>query len=319
LPVIPSSFHAPALLRNGHLQTILPALAGKAKRPAFTRERLELSDGDFLDLDWLISDKNSPLFILCHGLEGSSDTNYINRTAAYLNNNNFNILAWNYRGCSGEMNRRLRFYHSGETGDLHTIIYLAAERGFHSIILAGFSLGGNVVLKYAGEKSDKISALIKNVIAISAPIDLAATARQLHKPSNRVYLTRFLQSLKNKIRGKAKLYPDKINLSLLKDVRDFYDYDDAFTAPIHGFKNAVDYYAKSSSKQFLKDIAVPTLMIQPLNDPFLPIECYPVTEAEFNDCLYLEMPFSGGHLGYLNFSGEAYYPAVSMKNFITQK
>jgi hypothetical protein len=300
------------------LQTIYPAVFRKAPRPAFERERIILADGDFLDLDWLLTDKSKPLAILCHGLEGSSDTNYINLTAAYLYERGINILAWNYRGCSGEMNRSLRFYHSGETGDLDYLINLAIQRGYNSIVLVGFSLGGNVVLKYTGEREKSIRKELKCTIAVSAPIDLGAAAIRLEHWSNKVYLGRFLTSLKKKVIDKSKLYPSDINISNISRINDFYAYDDAFTAPIHGFKDAKEYYAKSSSRQFLPDVSIPALLIQPKDDPFLPWECFPIPEAKENPNFYLEMPRSGGHLGFLTFGAKPYYPAVRVYEFISE-
>jgi len=208
MPIIPSTFKAPFLLRNGHAQTILPVLLPRHVPAEFVRERLELPDGDFLDLDWLRPGANR-LAILAHGLEGSSTQQYIRGLAATLAADGWDALAWNFRGCSGEPNRLPRAYHSGETEDLRAVIVRAA-RDYPTLALVGFSLGGNVILKYLGEAPPHAS--IRTAAAICAPIDLAACARQLDQhPSNRLYLRRFIVSLVEKIEAKATLFPDIVD------------------------------------------------------------------------------------------------------------
>jgi predicted alpha/beta-fold hydrolase len=316
MPIVKSRFKSFPFLRNKHLQTILPALLLMQRRPHFQRERLELPDKDFLDLDWLISDPSWPLFILCHGLEGSSGANYIARTATYLRKNKYNVLAWNYRGCSGEMNRSRRFYHSGETSDLNHVITYCHARNYKTIFLMGFSLGGNVVLKYTGEQSRKALKPFKAAVTVSAPIDLASCAERLQLSANRIYLNRFLVSLKNKIKSKSFTYPDLLQNSSLEGIKDFFTFDDAFTAPIHGFTTALEYYALASSKPWINELNIPTLLIQPANDPFLSPESYPRMEAEQNSNFYLEIPTSGGHLGFPGLPFLPYYPAWKAVEFV---
>jgi len=297
MPVIPSTFRAPFLLRNGHVQTILPVLLRRRVLAAFARQRLELADGDFLDLDWLRC--GAPrVAILAHGLEGSSTQTYIRGMAAALARAGWDALAWNFRGCSGEPNRLPRAYHSGETGDLHAVIARAAL-DYPAIALIGFSLGGNVILKYLGEAP--AHPAIRAAVAVCAPIDLAACARQLdERRSNRIYLRRFLASLIEKIEAKAMLFPGIVDAAGARQMRSFQQFDDRYTGPLHGFRDAADYWTQASSRQFLPHITVPTLLLQPRNDPFLAPEAYPWREAEANPHLFLEAPDSGGHVGFLD-------------------
>jgi predicted alpha/beta-fold hydrolase len=297
MPVIPSNFRAPLFLRNGHVQTILPVLLPRRIRNTFVRERLELPDGDFLDLDWRRRDAGR-VAILCHGLEGNSNQTYIRGMAAALAKAGWDSLAWNFRGCSGEPNHLPRAYHSGETDDLRAVVTRAAA-GYASIALIGFSLGGNVVLKYLGEAPPH--AAVRAGIAICAPIDLGACARKLdQRTSNRIYLRRFIVSLVDKIEAKAALFPDIVDAAGARTMRTFQQFDDRYTGPMHGFRDAVDYWMQASSRQFLHQISVPTLLLQPRNDPFLAPEAYPWPEAEANPHLFLEAPDSGGHVGFLD-------------------
>jgi predicted alpha/beta-fold hydrolase len=297
MPVLTSRFQAPFFLRNGHAQTILPVLLPRRVGGAALRERLELPDGDFLDLDWTRAGRER-VAILTHGLEGSSTQTYIRGLAAMLAAAGWDVLAWNFRGCSGEPNRLLRAYHSGETGDLGAVIARAAV-DYRQIALVGFSLGGNVVLKYLGEAPPH-PAIIAGV-ALSAPIDLAACARHLDERwSNRVYLRRFLSSLIGKIEAKARMFPAQLDVRGLRRMRSFQEFDDRYTGPLHGFRDAADYWAQSSARPFLPRIVVPTLMLQPANDPFLASAAYPWSEAEASAYIFLEAPASGGHVGFLD-------------------
>jgi uncharacterized protein len=298
MPLIPSAFHPPFFLRNGHVQTILPVLLPRRVRAGFVRERLELPDGDFLDLDWLRH--GAPrLAILAHGLEGSSTQTYIRGMAAALAEAGWDVLAWNFRGCSGEPNRLPRAYHSGETEDLRAVITRAVAE-YPALALAGFSLGGNVVLKYLGETPPHPA--IRAAVAICAPIDLGACARKLDQNrSNRLYLHRFLVSLIEKIEAKAQIFPDLVDSNGARGMRSFQQFDNRYTGPMHGFRDADDYWTRSSARQFLPQITVPTLLLQPRNDPFLAPEAYPWPEAEANPHLFLEAPASGGHVGFLDF------------------
>jgi uncharacterized protein len=297
MPILASCFHPPAFLRNGHIQTILPVLWPRSLKIAFKRERLELEDGDFLDLDWarIGSDK---LAILSHGLEGSSDNGCNRGMVRALQSAGWDGLAWNFRGCGKEMNRLPQSYHSGETGDLSAVVRLAATR-YSRIALIGFSLGGNVTLKYLAETGPHQSVI--GAATISVPIDLAASARVLDQRwSNRLYLRRFIRSLIAKVEAKALSFPDQLDINRIRAIRTFQEFDDRFTAPIHGFRDATDYWKKSSARQFLDQISIPTLLLNACNDPFLAPECFPYTEAKQNRCLFFEAPKSGGHVGFID-------------------
>jgi uncharacterized protein len=297
MPIVASRFHPPVFLRSGHIQTILPVILPRTLNIAFEHERLELADGDFLDLNWA-RNGGDKLAILSHGLEGSSDNGCIRGMAIALKAAGWDGLAWNLRGCGKEMNRLPRLYHSGETGDLRAVIRLAATR-YSRIALIGFSLGGNLTLKYLGEASPH-PALI-NAAAISVPIDLAASARVLdNRWSNRFYRGRFIRSLIAKVEIKARSFPDQLDISRSRTIRTFREFDDRYTAPIHGFRDALDYWKQSSARQYLERISIPTLLLNARDDPFLAPECFPFTEANRNPCLFFEAPESGGHVGFLD-------------------
>lgn len=301
MPVVPSTFQPPWWLRNGHLQTVLPVLwrAHEQIVPA-ELERLELPDGDFLDLAWRRGG-NRRLAILSHGLEGSADARYINALASALGVERWDALAWDFRGCGRETNRLARFYHSGETGDLGTLVAHASLQ-YDAIALIGISLGGNVTLKYLGEAPPHPA--VRAGIAVSAPVDLAASARELDRRwLNRLYLRRFLKTLVGKVRAKAVDFPARFDLQGLERVTTFQAFDDRYTAPLHGFRDAADYWAQSSSRQFLPRIRVPTLLLNARDDPFLPPSCFPWQEAAASAAFHLEAPACGGHVGFWDAAG----------------
>ncbi len=300
MPVLPPGFHPPRWLRGGHLQTILPVFWRRRLPRLDHAEILELPDGDFLHLNWKKSGHRR-LAILSHGLEGSAEAGYIRGMAAALGAAGWDVLAWSFRGCGPRPNRLLRFYHSGETGDLGAVIRHAAPGYPDGIALVGFSLGGNMTLKYLGEAPP--SPAILGGAAISAPVDLAASARTLDRRwDNRVYLGRFLQTLIAKVEEKARGFPGEIDLTGIRRVRTFQEFDDRYTARLHGFRNAEDYWRQSSSRQYLAGISVPTLLINARDDPFLPPECFPFPEAEANPHFFLEAPARGGHVGFVDFA-----------------
>ncbi len=297
MPVVVSRFQPPLYLRNGHLQSVLPTLLPRRFLVAFTRERLELEDGDFVDLDWATSGRDR-LAIISHGLEGSSRDDCVRGMATRLQRAGWDVLAWNFRGCGLEPNRLVRSYHSGETGDLGTVIALAAGR-YSQIALIGFSLGGNVTLKYLGEGGCH-PAVIAGV-AISVPIDLAASANVIDRRwSNRFYLRRFLSRLLPKIRAKSMRFPEHLDASRSHRVRTLREFDNLYTAPIHGFRDAEEYWEKSSARKYLHEIKVPALLLNARDDPFLTPESFPYAEAEKSSYLFLEAPRSGGHVGFID-------------------
>jgi len=300
MPLLESRFRPPLFLRNGHLQTIMGALLPRRFRNEVLAERLELPDGDFLDLDW-VKAGHRRLAVISHGLEGSSKNRDIRGLSAALNKAGWDTLAWNFRGCSGELNRCLRFYHSGETGDLSAVLSHAAG-GYSSLALVGFSLGGNMILKYLGEGN--VHPFVHAAVAISVPVDLASSARALdRRPGNQIYLRRFMKSLAAKVEAKAKRFPTEIDATGVRDVRSFSIFDDRYTARIHGFRDAEDYWSQSSAIGYLNRISIPTLLLNAKDDPFLSLESFPYKEGRQNPCLSLETPNSGGHLGFLDAQG----------------
>ena len=294
MPIVTSYFRPPWYLRDGHVQTILPVLLPRRVDLTFDRERWELDDGDFLDLDWSRSGRKR-VAILTHGLEGCSENACIRGMAAALNAAGWDVLAWNFRGCGGEANRLLRFYHSGDTGDLAAVIQHAAGV-YEQIALIGFSLGGNVTLKYLGE--GRTHPAVVAGVGVSVPVDLAASCQVLdHRWANRIYLRRLLNLLIAKVQAKARQFPE-LDTAGASDISTFAEFDGRYTAPLHGFRDARDYWARSSARQFLPRIIVPTLLLNARNDPLLAPACFPWEEAEANPALFLEVPESGGHIGF---------------------
>ena len=299
MPVLHSCFRPPVLLANGHVQTILPVIIPRRITLPIKRTRLELPDGDFLDLDWTRSG-HGRLAIISHGLEGSSSQKYVRGMAETLHAARWDVLAWNFRGCSGEPNRLVRAYHSGDTADLATVIAHAAA-DYSRIALVGFSLGANVTLKYMGEAPPHPAIIA--AAAVSVPLDLASSARALdQRPANRIYLRRFIVPLVAKIEAKALDFPGEVNANGVRAIRSFREFDGRYTAPLHGFRDAEDYWKRASARQFLPRITVPTLILNARNDPFLTSDSMPYPEAEANASLHLETPASGGHVGFLDFA-----------------
>jgi hypothetical protein len=302
-----SSYTPPLLLANGHLQTILPNLLRKVQGVDYTRERIATADGDFLDLDWLRGGSHR-LAVLSHGLEGSSTRHYMLGMARAFSRAGWDVLAWNFRGCSGEPNQTIVFYHSGATYDLHAVVEHAAARGdYAEMALIGFSMGGNLTLKYLGEGLFPIDSRIKKAVVFSVPCDLASSARKMASRANSIYMTRFLRMLHDKIRAKMESWPDHLDDSEYRSIKTFEQFDDRYTAPLHGFKDAADYYRQASCRQFLGSLTVPALLVNACNDPFLSAACYPVEEARRSPWLHLERPRSGGHVGFLDFNGDGLY------------
>lgn len=294
----------PFFLFNPHLETIFPAIFRNVTLHPYTRERIETPDDDFLDLDWL-QQGYGKVAIISHGLEGNSQRPYIKGMAKALHQMGWDVVAWNFRGCSGEMNRQRRFYHSGATDDLHTVIeHVIQKKKYDSIFLIGFSLGGNVTLKYLGERDAE--SVIKKAVVFSVPMDLRTSCEKISLPGNRIYSFRFLKSLKNKVVTKARQRKD-LDTSALARIKTLMEFDDCYTAPLHGFKNAVDYYEQCSSIRFVKDIRTPTLIINTSNDPFLSPECFPAALLENHRFVKLQILPRGGHVGFTQFNKNGLY------------
>lgn len=318
MPILTSDYRPMKFLRNGHFNTIFSSLFRSPAPVSFTRKRIDTADDDFLDID-LLQSGNRKIVVLCHGLEGSSSSMYIQGASGILNSNGYDVAAMNYRFCSGEINRQLRTYHSGETEDLHTVINDVLP-DYDEVLLVGFSLGGNIVLKYIGDGVYPIHPKLKAAVGISVLVDLYGAALELSKLKNRIYTKRFLKTLRKKLRLKQAQYPSHIELDRLKKVKSLIDFDEYFTSPLNGFKNARDYYAKCNSKQFLQKIKIPTLIINALDDPFLSKTCYPTVEAANSEYLHLMTPKHGGHVGFYSPRKESlWYEEEILKFFIDAK
>jgi uncharacterized protein len=297
------NYAPPFFLFNAHLETIYPSILRSVNFAYQKNERIVTPDDDFLDVS-LSTQQSSKLVIISHGLEGDNERPYIKGMAKACFDAGFDILAWNFRGCGKALNRQLRFYHSGATDDLETIVrYAESLKQYSSIFLIGFSLGGNVTLKYAGEG---MPSIIKKVIGLSVPLHLKTSSEKISLPSNRVYANRFLKSLKSKILAKASLMKglDTTSIEKIKTLKDF---DDRYTAPLHGFRDAEEYYFQCSSIRFIRDITVPTLIINAKNDPFLSAECFPDKELKDHPFVVFESPSRGGHVGFSQFISSGLY------------
>ena len=302
-----SIYQPPFLFSNGHVQTIYPTLFRNIEIGPYTRERIDTPDGDFLDLDWSRCG-GRVLAIISHGLEGNSQRDYVKGMVRAVNLKGWDALAWNYRTCGGEPNRLLRMYHNGATDDLDTVVRHAISlKKYSSIALIGFSMGGNLTLLYLGEKGKKPAPEIVCAVAFSVPCDLEDSAMEMTKFKNTVYMKRFLRLLHEKIRAKAAIMPGLINDRDYHLIKNFKHFDDRYTAPIHGFKNAEDYWARCSCRGLLHKIAVPSLIVNAANDPILGGKCYPHAEAAENRNILLEVPKSGGHVGFIEFNREKLY------------
>ena len=313
MPLIETDYKPPLFFKNRHVNTIYSSLFRKTKPLSFKRKRIETLDEDFLDID-LIENGSRKIVILCHGLEGSSDSKYIQATAKLLSLNGYSVAAMNYRFCSGEINRQLVTYHSGKTDDLHAVINFVLPN-YDSVYLVGFSLGGNLILKYNGDSLFSLSPKIKANVAISVPVDLKGSSISLKRFENILYRWRFLRTLSKKMHLKHQQFPNELDVAPLKKVKTLTDFDDFFTSKINGFKDAEDYYLKASSKQFIPNISKPTLLINALDDPFLSESCFPISEANENSNFFLMTPFHGGHVGFIS-KGVFYWSEIQILNFL---
>lgn len=318
MPLVEStSYRAPWWLPGGHLQTIVPALARRSRLVTDERERLELVDGDFLDLDWRREGRGR-LAILSHGLEGSSRAGYIQSMAGALWREGWDVLAWNCRSCSGELNRLPRFYHSGVSDDLQRVLDHALEvHPAGQVDLVGFSLGGNLTLKLLGELGGDAPARLHRAVAFSVPCDLAASSRRLESWLNRkLYMRRFIRPLLKKVEGKRVTHPEIPAIDSHTNLETFKQFDDRYTAPLHGFRDAEDYWERCSSKPYLSAIRIPTLLVQAANDPFLAAGCYPQAQARESDSFHLEVPSAGGHVGFSGPWSEPNWSASRVLGFL---
>jgi uncharacterized protein len=299
MPLIQSSYKAPKWLLGKHSETVLPSLFRQVDGVIYTRERINTKDRDFLDLDWSIKGGRS-LAIISHGLEGSTSSPYVLGMVKTLNKNGWDTVAWNFRGCSGELNLKESFYHAGSTEDLNTVLRHAVKtKRYSEIILIGFSLGGNIVLKYLGENNSFVSSHVSKSVVFSVPCDLSSCVRKLSSRANYIYLHNFLLTLKAKLVRKAEQYPDILDGVNLSKIHSFTDFDNYVTAPLFGFKNAAHYYSECSAIKVIPEISIPCLIVNAKNDPILDLSHAPIEECRYSKWVSLEQPARGGHLGFM--------------------
>ncbi len=323
MPVLDSAYKPLRRYRNAYLQTVLPTLLRKVEAINYMRQRIHTADGDFIDLDWSWAAENKvpaeALAVICHGLEGSSNRAYMLGMIKAINARRVDAVAYNFRGCSGETNLARKFYSAGATADLQEVLD-AIKKQYHyqTFYLVGFSLGGNLVLKYGGEKGKDIDPAIKGIAAISAPCDLYSSSIELLKAKNYIFSLRFLIMLRKKLIEKANQYPElkKIDPKAIKDLKQF---DDQVTAPLAGYIDANDYWYKASCIRELDQIIIPTLIINAADDPILGPECYPYQEARNNEFIHLEVPARGGHVGFMHRPNQTeYWHETKTAEFLTQ-
>jgi len=292
-------YRAPAWLPGGHLQTIYP-LARRPAVPDYMRVRWETPDGDFLHADWIPKQSGAPLVVLFHGLEGDSHSHYARAIMGYLARIGWNGVVPHFRGCSGKPNRLMRAYHSGDSAEIGWILSRVAERYREGpVFAAGVSLGGNALLKWLGEQGEDARQWIAGAAAVCAPLDLEISGLALGQGFNRLYTERFLRTLKAKALDKIATHADAgLDADRIRKARTLYDFDDAFTAPVHGFDGVTDYWRRASSLPVLHGIRVRTLLLNARNDPFVPPEILP-DPSHLHRRVTVEYPDSGGHVGFL--------------------
>ncbi|MDB2387322.1 hydrolase [Shewanella sp.] len=297
-----TNFSPPWWASNRHVQTILPVLT-KVKKPQLTRERLELDDGDFIDLDWLTTPQiKQAIVVIVHGLEGNSSSHYVRRMLAACQAQHLCAVVHHHRGCSGEPNRLARSYHSGDTHDLHATLCLLKQRYPDSPLFAiGYSLGGNVLVKYLGEQQQ--TSVLERAVVVSAPLQLAACAERLETGFSTVYQSHLIKQLQDKMCEKASnsLLQSQLPLSkaAIRQLNTFHAFDDKITAPLHHFNDVNDYYQKSSGLAYLRQIKKSTLVIHAKDDPFMTDAVIP-TEQQLSSYVEYELHDKGGHVGFID-------------------
>ena len=301
MPIIESTYIISGLQRYMHYSTIYNNTVRKLEVEYDERKRLELSDGDFLDLDWKFSTKpTKKIIITLHGFEGNTSSKYMLGMAKYGSKKGYDVLGVNYRGCSEENNRLFRAYHAGDIADLQSVIdYALSLKKYTEIYINGFSFGGNLALLYLGSELKKPKELVA-CMAVSSPGFLVDACAKQKDINNTFYAKNFLVSLRKKLKDKQQKFPDLLCLSDFKKIKNLTDLDNIYTSKAHGFKDANDYYKKCSSYYILEKIEIPTLLLNAKNDSFLSPKCYPYEKAKTSNTFYFEAPQYGGHLGFYN-------------------
>jgi predicted alpha/beta-fold hydrolase len=295
----PDAYSSPSWLPGGHLQTLYPSLFLRGPRVSYRRERWELDDGDFLDTDWVDGPAHAPLVVLFHGLEGNSSRPYARSLMHAVSRQGWRGVVVNFRGCSGEPNRLPRAYFAGDSAEIgHVLARLRTNFPDAKLHAVGISLGGNALLKWLGEAGNMARQFVERAAAVSAPVDMNAAGAALDSGFNRrVYTAHFLTTLKEKSLAKAKRFPGLLDVEAIRAATTFREFDTLVTAKLHGYRDAEDYWTRTSSKPLLKHVAVPTLVLNAKNDPFLPAHALPGAH-EVSANVMLQQPDAGGHVGF---------------------
>ena len=297
------NYVAPLWLPGGHLQTIWSALYARrfhGPRPQYRRERWPTPDGDFVDVDWLDTPAHHTLLVLFHGLEGSSRGHYAEAFADFARRKGLSYAVPHFRGCSGELNLGPRAYHSGDFEEIGWLLSRFRAQHAGPIVTVGISLGGNALMRWAGEMGEAAAKVVSAVASVCSPLDLTASGHAIGQGFNRqVYTRMFLRTMKPKAMRKLAQYPGLFDAKTLQAARDLYEFDDVFTAPLHGFKNTQDYWARASAKPHLSRIRIPALAINARNDPFVPADSLP-RAGQVGSHVTLWQPEHGGHVGFVN-------------------
>jgi predicted alpha/beta-fold hydrolase len=292
-------YRAPWWLPGGNAQTVWAALVARREHARLERARWDTPDGDFVAVDFLAGPGGAPFVVLFHGLEGGADSHYAEATMAALARRGWRGAIPHFRGCGGEVNRLPRAYHSGDADEIEWMLErFRVHAGGRPLFAVGVSLGGNALLKWLANRGESARAIVRAAVSVSAPIDLAAGADALERGFGRVYTRMFLRTLKRKVAEKAALHPGRLDAARVRATRTLREFDDLYTAPLHGFRDAADYYARASAKPGLGAIRVPTLVLNARNDPFLPGRHLPGTQ-EVSPHVTLEYPATGGHVGFV--------------------
>ncbi|MCF8160756.1 MAG: alpha/beta fold hydrolase [Polaromonas sp.] len=295
-------YRAPWWLPGGHAQTIWPALHGRSgdlSGLSYRRERWTTPDEDFVDVDWLDGPATAPLLVLFHGLEGSSGSHYALALGRWAQARGCGLAVAHFRGCSGEINRAPRAYHSGDFEEIGWILARLRARRTGPLYAVGVSLGGNALLRWAQEAGGTAASVVRALASVSAPVDLAASGQAIGRGLNRqVYTRMFLKTMKPKALQKLAQFPGLFDARALHAAQDLYDFDNVFTAPLHGFKDTRDYWQRASAKPRLADIRLPALVVNALNDPFVPASSLP-RQSEVGLHVHLWQPQQGGHAGFM--------------------
>ena len=301
MPISTSDYHAPTWCVGGHLQTVIPAKVSTKPQVEYRREHVSTPDGDFMIWDWLQPEPlraDTPVLVLFHGLEGSSHSHYALSLMDECKKWGWRGVVAHFRSCGGELNRLPRAYFAGDSDDCEWVLKTVKSRFPRAPMYAvGVSLGANQLTKYLGDRGTDATSLLTAAAAVGAPLDLVAGSERISKGVNILYANMFLSTLKPKLEAKARLFPELIDIEAVRRCETMYDFDTIYTAPIHGFRSAMDYWQKCSCKQALPNVQVPLLFLNAKNDPFLPAWSLPRAQ-EMSNYLLGEFPEEGGHIGF---------------------